>query len=85
MTRQEEIREGIAKSAYVWEKMRGEELSFEAFDKLSQDEKKPYYVLAYQLAIALDKEGVVIRGLPLGASYPHLSAYFTVVPLIEEK
>jgi len=32
----------------------------------------------------LHAQGVGIRGLPLGVSHPHLSAYYTFEPLIEE-
>ena len=33
----------------------------------------------------LASEGVVIQGMSLGTSHPHLANYYTVVPLIEKE
>ena len=61
MPTREEIKVGLARRAYVWDKMRGEALSFEPFDKLSEEEQKAYYVLAELLTIGLHSQGVVIK------------------------
>jgi len=43
------------------------------------------YCITEQILAYLHSQGVVIRGETLGASHPHLSAYYTIEPLIKEE
>lgn len=61
MSKQKKIREGIARNSYLWASMMAGKESIESFNNLSEGERKPYYVLAHQLSIYLNREGVVIK------------------------
>lgn len=61
MTKQEEIREGIARNAYIWASFTCGEDSIEPLENLSAEKQKVYFTFAHQLAIFLDRQGVVIK------------------------
>ena len=65
MATREEMREGIAQNAYIWDSIRQGVNTIEPFEALSEKEKKSYYVLAYQLCIYLHSQGMK---LPSGES-----------------
>lgn len=61
MTKQEDIREEIAKGAYLWKNLIVDGVdSIQSFDSLTDEEQKPYYILAYQLTTTLASLGVVL-------------------------
>jgi len=68
MTKQEDIREGAILAL----------MDYKGFDR-APTETIIDFVFNY-----LHEQGVVIKGLPLGESHPHLSAYFTCESLIDE-
>jgi len=74
MTKQEEIREGIAKTVNNF--MRP---SIVKNSKVYNVSRLTSEILSY-----LHSQGVVVKGDSLGVSHPHLSAYYTVEPLIKE-
>jgi len=83
MTKQEEIREGIA--GCMESECDGCEMQEECeWDGTllptyycPMDYKRADFALSY-----LDSRGVVLKGSILGASHPHLVNYYTVEPLI---
>ena len=60
-TKQEKIREGMARRAYIWDFMRRESYTLPPFETLTEVEQKPYYVLADELMIGLLSQEVVIK------------------------
>ena len=71
ISKQEEIKEGM-----VGMELGTEESGVLHYCLSCEDVDK---ILSY-----LHSEGLGFRGLPLGASHPHLSEYFTFEPLIGE-
>ena len=77
MTKQKEIKEGIAKRmaeahGFDWEKLKEKSIHREF-----------YRQLAGEITVFEDSQDVVIRGNGLGGTHPHLANYYTVLPLIE--
>ena len=58
LTKQEELREGIARNAYLWDMMRSGVSTINPFEELTEYRKKPYLVLAEQSCIFLHSEGL---------------------------
>ena len=82
MTRQEEIREEVIKIIHKEDNPFPFEPDWEDED---EDGKAYYYEYIDRILSYLHSQGVVIKVGTLGVTHPHLSNYYSVEPLIEDK
>ena len=80
MTKQEEIREGIAENAYHFDYRGKEHLKWQV---LAGEYKVPYYEFADVVLYKEDSQGVVIKANTKDKSLDELN-FSAVEPLIEE-
>ncbi len=84
MTKQEEIREGLARRMFDSEMSRDQVFGVATREKAWLEERENYLSRAFNDLHYLHSQGVVIKSYSLGISHPHLAAYYAVEPLVKE-